>query len=81
MTGSELSLDVRREVLPRLRLVKELGFGGASFLERQVLGEIFRARLFRDEEAVRELMATTFDQLEPRSMLAALDRVGLCQHA
>lgn len=81
MTGSELSLDVRRKVHPRLHPVKELGFGRASFLECQVFGEILRARLFRDEEAVRQLMATTFDQLETRGMLAALDRVGLCQHA
>lgn len=81
MTRSKLALDVRRQVVPRLHPVKELGLGRASFLERQVLGEILGARLFRDKESVRELMATTFDQLEPRSMLAALDRVGFCQHA
>lgn len=81
MAGSELALDVRREILPRIHLVEEIGLGGASFLEGQVLREFLRARLLRDEEAVRKLVATTLDQLEPRRMLAALNRVGLGQHA
>lgn len=81
VAGSELALDVRRKVLPRFHLVEEIGLGGASFLERQILREFLRAGLLRNEEAVRKLVATALDQLEPRRMFAALNRVGLGQHA